>query len=144
MYRFGVVISLFAGLLFAYLSLNMSVTNNGKPGPGLWPFLLSLVIITASIVSLLFEKDSSHFEGFTKHSRSTLYAIISLAVFVILFESLGFLLSGFLLLIFWFKFLGKESWRLSVSTSIILTCSFYFVFVYLLKIPFPEDFFLLQ
>jgi hypothetical protein len=40
----------------------------------------------------------------------------------------------------WLRFLGRESWRLSIITSLATVVVFYIVFVGLLAVPIPHMF----
>jgi hypothetical protein len=45
-----------------------------------------------------------------------------------------------LLCFLWLRFLGRESWRLSILTSIGTVAGFYLVFVAALAVPIPHLF----
>lgn len=139
MYRLGSLVPLIGSLFFLAYSYALGLGVWNKPGPGLWPFIISALMAVISLTLLVKEKGSATAEAFTAKSRMFLYAVGGIAGFIVLFQWLGFLLPGALLLLLWLKYLSRESWRMSVLLAVLVAISFYVVFVVWLKIPFPED-----
>ncbi|WP_341413602.1 tripartite tricarboxylate transporter TctB family protein [Paenibacillus filicis] len=139
MFRLGSIAALLAGLLFAYYSYDLSLGQLSSPGPGLWPFLLASLLVLLSLIHLIREKLTEDYEGFTKLARFVGYGAVSLVVFTLLFERIGFTLPAVALLVYWLRFLGKETWKSTLINTIVITAVFYIVFVVLFKIPFPDD-----
>ena len=50
----------------------------------------------------------------------------------------GFEIPTVLLLVFWLKLLGGESWRVTASVSVLTTAALYLIFVVLLSAPLPR------
>jgi putative tricarboxylic transport membrane protein len=65
--------------------------------------------------------------------------VASVAVFIVAFQQVGFILPAFLLLIVWMKVLGNESWPWVLVLSTLLSAGLYFCFAVLLAVPFPRD-----
>lgn len=142
MYRLGSIIPLLFGMFCLYYSyFILSLGQLTRPESGFWPFIVSGVIVLASLVLLATERDSGDYEPFTPRTRSVAFGVISTGLFILLMDQIGFVISGFLLLVFWLRFLGGESWRLTLSVSILAIIGFYLLFVALLGIPLPEDIF---
>ena len=53
---------------------------------------------------------------------------------------IGFEIPSLLLCVVWLRFLGGESWRSTIITSIVTVAAFYFLFLYGLRIPLPHLF----
>ena len=53
---------------------------------------------------------------------------------------IGFEIPAALLCFVWLRFLGRESWRMSVITSLAVVAGFYLVFVAALAVPIPHLF----
>lgn len=83
--------------------------------------------------------ESHEDESFTKDSRYSLYGVLSLALFIVLFEQIGLSLPSVALFLFWTRFLGMERWITSILVSLGLTATIYMLFAWGLHIPFPED-----
>jgi hypothetical protein len=60
--------------------------------------------------------------------------------FVAVVGVIGFEIPATLLMFVWLRFLGRESWRLSIITSLATVVAFYIVFVGLLAVPIPHMF----
>lgn len=140
MYRLGGLVALAVGVFFmvsAY-QLSFSLPMQPGPGPGAWPFLVSAVMVASSTIVLLTDRGEDY-ERFTGRVGVIGLGLASLAVFIVAFAFLGFILPGFLTLAFWLRFLGGESWRTTLLLSVLFTAIFYVLFVPLLGVPFPRD-----
>ena len=137
MQKLGSIVPLFLGIFFLCYSYQHTLGNMRSPAPGLWPFILSLVIVMASIL-LFIDKKNSVFEPFTKNFKKVLLGIFSVALFIITMNFVGLLPSSIVFLLFWIKYLGEEPWKISVIVSVSLSITMYVLFVILLGIPFPE------
>lgn len=140
MYRLGSIVPLLLGvfgLCYSYFLLPLGRLTN--PGPGLWPFIVSAFIVLASLILLVTDRDREDYERFTARTRYVGLGIVSIGLFIVLFKQIGFIIPGFLTLVFWLRFLGKESWRMTLIVSVLVTIGFYLLFVTLLGIPLPED-----
>jgi putative tricarboxylic transport membrane protein len=60
--------------------------------------------------------------------------------FVAVIEVVGFEIPAALLCFVWLRFLGRESWRMSILTSLGVVAGFYLVFVAALAVPIPHLF----
>lgn len=123
------------GLAYAYTLKLGELTN---PGPGLWPFVIGGAITVFSIMLLVAGHEGKGYERFTWGIRTVGLGGVSLAAFILLFEWIGFILPGFLTLVFWLRFMGGESWRLTLIVSLLSTAGFYVIFAVLLGVRFPS------
>lgn len=133
------VIPLLIGLSFLALSYNLSLGNITNPGAGLWPFIASGVILLGSIALIATERDNEQYEAFTSSVGLVGMALLSSCLFIPLFINFGFLIPSFLLLVFWLRVLGSESWSLTLLLSAACAIGFYALFDLALGVPFPED-----
>lgn len=119
-------------------SYSLSLGELTSPGPGLWPFVGSLVIVLSSIAILATENDSEDYEAFSSGTKAIGLGLLSLCLFIPLFAYLGFVLPAFLLIMFWLRVLGNESWKLTLLVAIVSAIGFYLLFDLALGVPFPE------
>ncbi|MBT2521983.1 tripartite tricarboxylate transporter TctB family protein [Arthrobacter sp. ISL-28] len=126
-----------AGLI---TSMGMGLGSPEKPEPGLWPFIISLVMITMSVALLLFGRKKLDAEAFSSSSWQVAAGIATLVGFVLVVGVTGFEIPTLLLTFIWLKFLGKETWRMSVLLSFAVTAAFYLIFVVALSVPIPHLF----
>ena len=137
--RVAVALVPFAVGVFGVLhASDLQLGGLATPGPGLWPYLVSALIVLSSM-ALVGTGRSTAGRGFTRKSVSILAVLASLAVFILVFETLGFITAASLSLAFWLRFVGGESWRLTLILSVLGTIAFQVVFVELLRVPFPDD-----
>lgn len=135
----GGLIPLLIGLGLLIYSYTLSLGELTNPGPGLWPFIASFVIVLSSIAILATENDSEDYEAFTSGIKAVGLGLLSLCLFIPLFAYLGFIIPAFLLLTFWLRVLGNESWSLTLLVSVVCAIGFYALFDLALGVPFPED-----
>jgi putative tricarboxylic transport membrane protein len=133
-------------LLFCFFSLKLGIGRINDPGPGFIPFLTGSVLILLSLCTMLFEGRRSRKAGSKPNlfKRSglglapSLLVLISLVIYVLVLDLLGFGTSTFLFLTFLFTISENRSWKVALGASIITTASAYFVFIYLLEIGLPK------
>jgi hypothetical protein len=126
------------GIGGAYLAYGYGLGSLRRPGPGLWPFVVSVLIAVLAVVLLVIGRKLDDAEKFT---RASLLVLAGGATFVglgLLLPTLGFEIPAILLGIVWLRFLGGESWRSTIVISIATTAAFYVLFLYVLQIPLPH------
>lgn len=137
-YRLGSIVALAVSVFFVVSAYQLSLGSLTEPRPGLWPFLVGLVM-AASSVALFFTDDREDYQRFTGRFRFIIFGLLSLAAFIVAFAFLGFILPGFLTFVFWLRFLGEEPWGRALGLAALFTALFYILFVLLLGVPFPDD-----
>jgi putative tricarboxylic transport membrane protein len=137
-YRLGSIVALAVSVFFVASAYQLSLGSLTEPRPGLWPFLVGLVM-AASSVALFFTDDREDYQRFTGRFRFIIFGLLSLAAFIVAFAFLGFILPGFLTFVFWLRFLGEEPWGRALGLAVLFTALFYVLFVLLLGVPFPDD-----
>ncbi|MHC9292633.1 tripartite tricarboxylate transporter TctB family protein [Mycobacterium sp. LTG2003] len=134
----GALAGLAIGVVGAVLAYGYGLGSLAEPGPGLWPFVVSVVIALLSVLLLVVGRGLTDSEKFT---RSSLLAVAGAATFVafgVLMPLIGFEIPAVLLCLIWLRFLGGESWRSTIIVSVVTTAVFYFLFLYGLRIPLPH------
>ena len=126
------------GLVAAYLAHGYGLGSLRRPGPGLWPFIVSVLVAVLAVVLRAVGRRLSDTERFT---RSSLLVLVGAATFVglgVLLPVIGFEIPAVLLGIVWLRFLGGESWRSTIVISVLTTAAFYGLFLYALSVPLPH------
>lgn len=126
------------GLAGAWLAHGYGLGSLRRPGPGLWPFIVSCFIIVLAVILLVVGRQLDDTEKFT---RSSLLVLVGAATFValaFLLPVVGFEIPAVLLGIVWLRFLGGESWRSTIVISVLTTAAFYGLFLYGLSVPLPH------
>lgn len=137
-HRIGPLVVFLLGLYGAVTAWGLDVGELSAPGPGLWPFLVSLVIMVTGAI-LFFLDHPSQYESWGRGSVRIFGGLLSLGVFIVLFEAFGFFLPGVAMLLIWLRLLGDESWSWTLPLALIGPVVMYLIFVEALAVPFPED-----
>lgn len=127
-----------AGVSAVIGSWQLSLGELNSPGPGLWPFIVSVAVTIAAVALVLFP-DAAVPESWTRRTAAIAGGVGSLCVFVVLFEAIGFLVPAFLVLLLWLRVFGREPWRWTVPLALGGAVVLHVVFAGLLGVPFPDD-----
>ncbi|MGR6964533.1 tripartite tricarboxylate transporter TctB family protein [Geodermatophilus sp. URMC 61] len=133
-----VVIALGVAALVGAAGLGLGAA--AAPGPGTWPMLVAVVTVLIGVALLATARRAHDSERFTRTSLLVLVGLATMVVFVVLLPVIGFEIPAALLCFVWLRFLGAESWRLSLVLSVGLVVAFYVVFVGALGVPIPHLF----
>ena len=133
-----VVVALGAAALLGSLSLGPGTVR--QPGSGTWPLLTSLALVALGLALLPVARRTSDAERFAGPSWLVLVGLATMVAFVALLPVIGFEIPAALLAFVWLRFLGRESWRSSIITSLGVVVAFYVIFVAALAVPIPHLF----
>jgi hypothetical protein len=128
------------GIGAAVLAIMMGVGTPDKPQPGLWPFIISCVMVALGLFQLIAGRHNRDAEKFTRMSSAPLTGLVTLAAMVALMPLIGFELPALALCIIWMRFLGGETWRSTLVVSASVVVAFYGIFVLALSTSIPHLF----
>jgi putative tricarboxylic transport membrane protein len=136
------------GLLFCIGAPGYGFFSEGVPEPGLFPFLAGiLLVLLGSIVWLqaFQEKTRQKGRGSRFFPQADTWKRISLSIFalcgyVLILDSLGFLLATFLFLAFLLRFIEPQKWSVVLTVALLTSASSYLLFQLLLKSNLPKGF----
>ena len=134
----GALVGVAIGVGGAVLAYGYGLGNLQKPGPGLWPFIVSVVIAALSVILLVVGRGLTDSEAFTRSSVLPVVGAVTFVAFGLLMPVTGFEIPALVLSVIWLKFLGGESWRNTVVISVVTVAAFYLLFLYGLRIPLPH------
>jgi hypothetical protein len=121
-------------------SLALGVGSPGQPGPGTWPLLMGVALLVLSVVLAFLARRTTDAERFTRASWQVLAGLVTMILFVSAIGVIGFEIPAALLTFVWLRYLGGESWRLSIVISITVVIAFYAIFVGALSVRIPHLF----
>jgi hypothetical protein len=136
------------GLVFCYASTRIGLGRIHAPGSGLIPLGTGALLILFAMGTIV----EAHFGGGTAEAETkeplfsgkrwgvALSVLISLFVYALVLNVLGFILTTFLIFAFLFKVAENSNWKMALSTSALTTAFTYFLFDYLLQCNFPRGF----
>jgi hypothetical protein len=136
----GAAVAMLLGIVGAYLAYGYGLGSLREPGPGLWPFMVSVLIVALSVALLVFGRHLTDSEAFTRSSAQPAIGVVTFLVLAFLMPVIGFELPALALCIVWMRFLGGETWRSTLVISVLVTAAFYALFLYGLSIPLPHIF----
>jgi putative tricarboxylic transport membrane protein len=119
-------------------ALTLDVGSAATPAAGMWPLLIGGVLVVLGLALLPLVRRTADAERFTSASWLVAAGLASMLVFVALISVIGFEIPALLVMFVWLRFLGHESWRLSVITSLAVVAGFYLIFVAALSVPIPH------
>jgi putative tricarboxylic transport membrane protein len=132
------LVTLALGVAGMVLSLGYGLGSLTRPGPGLWPFAVSVAVNALSIAQVAFGRQAQDTEKFTRSSALTALGVLSLVGLAALLPVIGFEVPSLVVMVIWLRFLGGESWRMTAVVSVVTVAAFYALFVLALSIPLPR------
>ncbi len=121
-------------------SLALGIGTARTPGSGTWPLLISIVLVALGVGLLFAARGTSDAERFSRSSWLVLAGLATMVAFVAVLPVIGFEIPAALLTFVWLRFLGGETWRSSVVTTVCVVVAFYLLFVGALSVPIPHLF----
>ena len=146
-WQVATVVLLVLCVVFGYESLKLSLSDSLGPGPGFFPFWLSVigaVLCAILLVQLKLGRANLETEALTfdrTGSRDVVRVVIGLVVATALLEIAGFRLAMLLLLIYLLLALGTRNWLMIAIVAGVGSFGVYHVFYDLLKVPLPVGLF---
>mgnify|MGYP000247221629 CR=1 FL=1 len=132
-------------LMWKSAELRIGYIRGEGPGGGAWPFWLSAIMLVCTGVIAL-----NALRGRSPPSRSEeplldAYGKKTLLMvgggifgFIALIDIVSMYGAMFFFLIYYLKFLGRHSWRLTMGFAILAPILFFFFFEALMRIPMPK------
>jgi putative tricarboxylic transport membrane protein len=136
LHRIAPLVLLALGVAALLMARDMGLGELTAPGPGLWPAIVA-GLLTGTSVALLFLDPVEDYERWTAGTARIAAGLAGLALFVVLFQTIGFVVPAVLLLFVWLRFLGGESWRMALVLAVVGAIVLHLVFVVGLGVPFP-------
>ena len=121
-------------------SLALGVGTARTPGSGTWPLLISIALVALGVGLLATARRTSDAERFSRSTWLVLAGLATMVAFVAVIETIGFEIPAALLTFVWLRFLGGETWRSSIVTTLAVVVAFYLLFVAVLSVPIPHLF----
>jgi hypothetical protein len=131
-------------LLIMVESLRLGLGSINSPGAGLFPFMTSLLLAVLSLLMLSECKKKSKIQWAVSvwsgetNWRNLVLVLLSMTIYGLVINYLGFLLSTFLLLLFLFRVIVLHSWAVSLIGSLVTIALSYLVFNSWLQCQLPD------
>jgi putative tricarboxylic transport membrane protein len=128
------------GVLASCESARLPFGTVRNPGPGFFPWWASVVLALLALV-LLVRALALHSTPVGKGSGGIAKVgalLVVLGGYVFLLDSLGYLLSTFLLVLFMLRWIDTQRWAIALGMAAITSAGSYVVFAIWLSIPLPR------
>jgi hypothetical protein len=126
-------------------SLRLGIGSLRSPEAGLFPFFAGAALCLLSIISFLSDIKSKYALQEQKTSAEESYinlkvvsVLVSLIVYGLMIDVLGFLLCTGLIIIFWLKAIVPQRIFVAITSAIFIPLVSYLVFHVWLKVPLPK------
>ena len=130
------VVAAAIGILTAFAARDLGLGSLTAPGPGLWPLVVGLVLAISGAAVAVRPGDDA--EPIGRDAWIVVVACLSLALYTLVIEIVGFEVPTLLLLAFWLRGLGRESWRTTVLVSVGATVVVWVVFILVFGVALPH------
>jgi len=125
-------------VLILWESLRLGLGTATEPGPGFLPFCAGAIL---AVLSLAFVYTGWGFRKSQQpHSRRVIVALVSVFVYSLVLNYLGFIIATFLLVAILFHLGEPRRWWVTLTMSALVTFVGYFFFGTMLQVFFPKGF----
>ena len=120
------VILVALGTLFLFQSINLELGTLSRPGPGLWPAInAGILLLMAPLILIARHKfEPPKYQGLRRVGG----VVLPLLLFVPMYNYMGLLGAGCVVVFIVGRFVGKLGWIATLVTSILVPLSVYLVF----------------
>lgn len=140
--RIGAIISIILGCLSIFEAIRLFPYGNRiLTGDHTFPGLIGVLLVIAGGF-ILFERNSKEKKDPVLPRGRTAFIMIvsigSLFIYCLLIEFIGYFFSTVITFVCLIKIIGNYRWIFSILVAGVLTTVLYFLFIVLLKTPFPS------
>ena len=128
--------ALAVGVAAALGAVHLGVGSLTDPGPGLWPLVVSAVLVIAGAIVAIRPGEGG--EPIGRDAWAVVVACLTLFVYTAVIADVGFELPTIALLALWMRLFGGEPWRTTVTVSVGVTVVVYVVFILALGVALPH------
>lgn len=131
--------ALAGGVTLAIFSWQLDLGNFRMPGPGAWPFLLAIAmaLLGGWFVFRPLTTTKADLKGVPRWGRLAI-ALGTLFGYVLILESLGYLVATTLLLFVQLHWVENQHWASSLFIAVMGAVISFLVFGFWLKVPLPS------
>jgi hypothetical protein len=131
----------------SWISFGLGLGEITRPGPGFFPFLVSVAMGCVSIISsvkyvlIARRGEEASFPFTLRGFFRILTLIVGISAFGLLLDYLGFLITTILILAFFWLIIERQSLFMGLAIAIISAACSYLLFAKLLGVHFPRGVF---
>ena len=143
--RITAVLTSLAGVWIMYYAWGtLKLGSIHVPDAGLLPFLCGIGLAILGVAWLLVLQWGKEKEDASEKRlwHRPLLSLLLMVVYGWAMETLGYISSTLIFVIAWQQIIEREKWAKTMIIAVLSTVAMYALFVYLLKVPIPSEFFL--
>ncbi len=145
--RLTAIIACLGGMMTMYYAWHtLKLGSIRVPDAGLLPFLCGVGLVVLGIVRLLIlhwmEEQRKEGSAEKRLWHRPLLSLILMVLYGWVMETAGYITSTLIFMVAWQQIIEREKWGKTVIISLLGTFAMYALFVYFLKVPVPEEFFI--
>jgi len=126
------------GLLIAWQAQKLTVGDYHAPGPGFFPFYLSiLLIITGAAIFIQGLREKPEEEEAAPRKMRVAITLAAIFIYPFLLEPLGYIPTTFLLMVLCIRLMLKKAWWFAPAVSIAISLFSYIIFKVWLQVLLP-------
>jgi len=141
----AIITSLGGAWIMYYAWRTLKLGSIHIPDAGLLPFLCGVGLAVLGIAWLLilqWTKKQTHEEPAERRLwQRPFLSLVLMVLYGWAMESVGYITSTLIFMIAWQKIIEHEKWLKTMIIALLGTLAMYALFVYLLKVPIPPEFF---
>jgi hypothetical protein len=143
--RMTALITILGGMAVMYYAWHaLKLGSIHVPDAGFLPFLCGIGLAILGVVWILVLQWTKEREPDSAEKRLWHRPLLSLALMILYgwaMETVGYITSTLIFVIAWQKVIEHEKWLKTMIIALLGTIAMYALFVYLLKVPIPPEFF---
>lgn len=132
--RLGPLIIAIIAAVFALEAQERQFGTLQAPGPAMWPTCIGIITVVLSICAAIVARDTPALFRPKGLLRVILY-MLAMGLFVLLYPTLGFIISSMLMSFMMLYLAGRIKWYTSVIISLLVAVSVFVLFGMLLELP---------
>lgn len=114
--------------------------GTGVPGPGLWPIVISAVLLACTVLLVyktwkMKPEEDEKVEIWNTGTRRVYAAMAILVIYLLLLKPLGFILATTILEFIFIQWFAKKNPLITLVISVAVTMAIYAVFQFVLNVP---------
>jgi putative tricarboxylic transport membrane protein len=126
------------------LAIKLGLGTIRKPGPGLFPFLICLILALFSsclIYATVRERNRIAInEERPSFNRNVFLILAAILLYALALEILGYIIASFILFLYLYKSHAGKHWRTSIFITMVVVFVTYYLFAVILNSQIPKGF----
>ena len=140
----AIMISLGGLLIMVYAWRMLELGSIRTPAAGFLPFLCGAGLAILAIIWLVTLQLSKKMEAPSgkRPWHRPLFSVLLMIAYGWAMETSGYISSTLIFVVAWERIIEHEKWVKTIIIAVLSTVAMYALFVYLLKVPIPQEFFI--